>query len=101
MPKAKAKFDSKVFLTTLDGDRTVSHYGKDEVVFEQGRPADAVFYIRSGKVKIVVTSEQGKEAVVAILETGDFFGEGSGSRCAYRRPGPSRTARSCGSRKQP
>jgi CRP-like cAMP-binding protein len=76
MPKAKAKFDPEVFLATFDGDRTVSQYGKDEVVFEQGRPANAVFYIQSGKIKILVTSEQGKEAVVAILGTGDFFGEG-------------------------
>jgi CRP/FNR family transcriptional regulator, cyclic AMP receptor protein len=74
--KAKAKFDPEVFLATLDGGRTISHYQKDGVVFEQGQPADAVFYIQRGKLKILVTSEQGKEAVIAILETGDFFGEG-------------------------
>jgi CRP/FNR family transcriptional regulator, cyclic AMP receptor protein len=74
--KAKAKFDPQVFLATLDGGRTISALGTDEVVFEQGQAADAVFYIQSGKIKIVVASEQGKEAVVAILATGDFFGEG-------------------------
>jgi CRP/FNR family cyclic AMP-dependent transcriptional regulator len=72
----KAKFDPDVFLASLDGDRTISHYEKDEVVFTQGQPADAIFYIQSGRIKILVTSEQGKEAVVAMPGTGDFFGEG-------------------------
>ena len=72
----KAKFDPDVFLASLDGDRTISHYEKDEVVFTQGQPADAIFYIQSGKIKILVTSEQGKEAVVAMPGRGDFFGEG-------------------------
>ena len=72
----KAKFDPDVFLASLDGDRTISLYEKDEVVFTQGQPADAIFYIQSGKIKILVTSEQGKEAVVAMPGTGDFFGEG-------------------------
>ena len=51
-------------------------YRKDEIVFSQGDPADAVFYIQRGKVKVTVVSEQGKEAVVAMLGTNDFFGEG-------------------------
>jgi CRP/FNR family cyclic AMP-dependent transcriptional regulator len=72
----KAAFDASVFLATLDGGRTISDYRKGEVVFSQGGAADAVFYIQRGKVKIVVTSEQGKEAVVAILGTGEFLGEG-------------------------
>ena len=72
----KVRFDPKVFLATVDGGRTVADYRKDEVIFSQGDPADAVFYVQKGKVKIVVTSEQGKEAVVAILGTGEFFGEG-------------------------
>jgi len=74
--KARGKFDPELFLATIDGGRTISPYGKDEVVFDQGRAADSVFYIRNGQIKIAVTSEQGKEAVVAILGTGDFFGEG-------------------------
>ncbi|MGI8569594.1 MAG: Crp/Fnr family transcriptional regulator, partial [Methylocella sp.] len=49
---------------------------KDEIVFAQGDPADAAFYIHRGKVKVTVVSEQGKEAVVAMLGTNDFFGEG-------------------------
>ena len=60
----------------MDGGRTVSDYRKDAVIFSQGDPADAVFYIQKGKVRIAVTSEQGKEAVVAILGAGAFFGEG-------------------------
>ena len=74
--KAKSKFDPKVFLATVDGGRTVSNYRKDDVIFSQGAPADAVFYIQKGKVKVAVTSEQGKEAVVAILDAGSFLGEG-------------------------
>jgi CRP/FNR family cyclic AMP-dependent transcriptional regulator len=72
----KVAFDSKVFLATVNRGRTISNYRKDEVIFSQGEPADAVFYIQRGKVKIMVTSEEGKEAVVAILGTGEFFGEG-------------------------
>jgi CRP/FNR family transcriptional regulator, cyclic AMP receptor protein len=74
--KAKSKFDPKVFLATVDGGRTVASPRNGDVIFSQGDPADAVFYIRTGKVKIAVTSEQGKEAVVAILGPGAFFGEG-------------------------
>jgi CRP-like cAMP-binding protein len=60
----------------VDGGRTVSKYRKNQTVFSQGDLADSVFYIQQGKVKKTVISEQGKEAVVALLETGDFFGEG-------------------------
>ena len=56
--------------------RAISDYRKDQSVYTQGEPADFVFYIQSGKVKKTVVSEQGKEAVVALLGTGDFFGEG-------------------------
>jgi CRP/FNR family cyclic AMP-dependent transcriptional regulator len=72
----KAPFDPNAFLATLDGGRTISHYRKDQTVFSQGSSADAVFYIRSGKVKVTVVSEQGKEAVVAILGPDEFCGEG-------------------------
>ena len=51
-------------------------YRNDQIVFSQGQVADAVFYIQQGKVKLTVVSEQGKEAVVAILGPGHFFGEG-------------------------
>ena len=74
--KAKLPFDPKAFLSKVNGGRAVSDYRKDQIVFRQGDPSDAVFYIQSGKVKKTVVSEQGKEAVVAILEASDFFGEG-------------------------
>ena len=72
----RAVFDPKAFLATVNHGRTVSEYRKDEVVFLQASPADSVFYIQKGKIKIVVASTQGKEAVVALLGPGDFFGEG-------------------------
>ena len=56
--------------------KTISKYRKDQIIFSQGQVADAIFYIQQGKVKLTVVSEQGKEAVVAILEPGQFFGEG-------------------------
>ena len=74
--KAKPAFDLEAFLATADGGRTIASYAKGGTVFAQAEPADAVFYIQNGKVKIAVTSDQGKEAIVAILGTGDFFGEG-------------------------
>jgi CRP-like cAMP-binding protein len=74
--KRKRPFNVETFLATVDGGRTVSNYRKNQRVFSQGDPADAVFYIQGGKVKVTVVSEQGKEAVVAIQGQGDFFGEG-------------------------
>ena len=72
----KVPFDPKVFLATVNGGRSISKYRKDETVFSQSSAADAVFYIQKGKVKITVVSEQGKEAVVAILGPDEFCGEG-------------------------
>jgi CRP/FNR family cyclic AMP-dependent transcriptional regulator len=74
--KAKSNFDPKIFLATVNGGRTIGSYRKREVIFSQGKPADAVFYIQKGKVKITVISEQGKEAVVAVLGPDEFCGEG-------------------------
>ena len=74
--KRKPPFDPKVFLDTENVGRTISRYRKDQKVFSQGSSADAVFYIQKGKVKITVVSEQGKEAVVAILGPDEFCGEG-------------------------
>jgi CRP-like cAMP-binding protein len=74
--KHQPSFNPKSFLAMVGEGRSIGEYGKDEIVFEQGDPADAVFYIQSGKVKVTVLSEQGKEAVVAMLGTNDFFGEG-------------------------
>jgi CRP/FNR family cyclic AMP-dependent transcriptional regulator len=74
--KKKLPFDPKAFLSKVNGGRTVREYRKNQIVYRQGDPADAVFYIQSGEVKKTVISEQGKEAVIAVLRTGDFFGEG-------------------------
>jgi CRP/FNR family cyclic AMP-dependent transcriptional regulator len=74
--KRKKPFDVKTFLATVDGGRTISNYLKNQTVFSQGDLADAVFYVRDGKVKITVVSGQGKEAIVATHGTDDFFGEG-------------------------
>ena len=74
--KAKLPFDPKAFLAKVDGGRSVSDYPKNQIVYVQGDPADSVFYIQKGKAKVTVLSEQGKEAVVALLATSDFFGEG-------------------------
>ncbi|CAN5922481.1 Crp/Fnr family transcriptional regulator [soil metagenome] len=77
MAKKRANgFDPRKFLATVNHGRTVSTYGKEEVIFLQARPADAVFYVMKGKIKIVVASKQGKEAVVGLLGPGEFFGEG-------------------------
>src|SRR3984957_5419158 len=72
----RPSFNSKTFLARVGKGRSVREYRKGQIVFSQGEPADAVFYIQKGKVKLTVVSEQGKEAVVAILGTDDFFGEG-------------------------
>jgi len=72
----KRPFDPKSFLAKVGEGRSISKYRKDEVVFSQGDPADAVFYIQKGKLKVTVVSGQGKEAVVAILGADEFCGEG-------------------------
>jgi CRP/FNR family cyclic AMP-dependent transcriptional regulator len=69
-------FDPKVFLARANGGRTVDRYRIKSRVFVQGDAADSLFYIQEGKVKLTVVSRQGKEAVIAILEAGEFFGEG-------------------------
>jgi CRP-like cAMP-binding protein len=74
--KANAPFDVKSILAKVGRGRSIAKYGKDHIIFSQGEPADAVFYIQKGKVKITVVSPQGKEAVTAILGSDDFFGEG-------------------------
>ena len=74
--KAKASFDPKTFLASVGDGKTITKYQEGRVVFSQGDAADAVFYIQKGQVKLTVISEQGKEAVVAILGPGHFFGEG-------------------------
>ncbi len=73
---AKRDFDPQKFLSTLgDGRKTVALSNK-QAAFTQGDPADAVFYIRGGKIRLTVVSKDGKEATLGILSPGDFFGEG-------------------------
>jgi len=69
-------FDPKQFLASVGEGKTILKYRKGQTVFSQGDVADAVFYLQKGKLKLTVVSEQGKEAVVAILGPGSFFGEG-------------------------
>lgn len=68
--------DVNSFIAKVDGGRTNRIYGVGELVFRQGDPADAIFFIQSGTAKVAVVSEQGKEAVVALHKPGEFFGEG-------------------------
>ena len=75
--KKPAPFDPGTYLVKVRGGEAVKEYRKKQTIFLQGSPADAVFYIEKGKVKLTVLSTRGKEAVVAILGSGDFFGEGS------------------------
>jgi CRP-like cAMP-binding protein len=75
-PKRRPSFDPKSFLAKVGEGRSIDRFGKDQIVFSQGDPADAVFYIQKGKAKVTVVSEQGKEAVVAMFGTNEFFGEG-------------------------
>jgi CRP/FNR family transcriptional regulator, cyclic AMP receptor protein len=75
-PSALAPFDPKVFLGKVGKGRTLVPYKKDQVVFSQGDAADSLYFVQKGKIKISVVSARGKEAVIAILGTGAFFGEG-------------------------
>jgi CRP/FNR family transcriptional regulator, cyclic AMP receptor protein len=71
-----AEFDPAKFLETAAKGRVIAHHAKKQVIFTQGDTADSVFYIRKGKVKVTVVSTRGKEAVVALLDVDEFFGEG-------------------------
>ena len=86
MPRAKARvqprakppaFDAESFFTSAGAPKQVTTYPKGKVVFSQGQPSDTVFYVQKGEIKISVLSRGGKEAVVAMLGPGDFFGEGA------------------------
>src|ERR1700684_1341175 len=73
---ANHSFDPKAFLAKVGHGKTVLIFKTNQRIFEQGDVADTIFYIQTGKVKVTVVSDQGKEAVVGILEPGQFFGEG-------------------------
>src|ERR1700730_3979610 len=74
--KKKRDFDPKTFLATIGEGRKIVPFQKKQTVFAQGNPADAVFYIQKGKVKLTVVSSDGKEETIGILSDGDFLGEG-------------------------
>src|SRR6202167_282736 len=74
--KKLIKFDTKTFLSTINGGRKIEAFAKKQTIFAQGDSSDAVFYIKKGKVRLTVVSEIGKEATIGILNEGDFFGEG-------------------------
>jgi CRP/FNR family cyclic AMP-dependent transcriptional regulator len=73
---AKHPFNPQMFLSRVGTGKTVSKYRSGQVIFAQGDVADTIYYLQRGRVKVVVLSEQGKEAVVGLLEAGQFFGEG-------------------------
>jgi CRP/FNR family transcriptional regulator, cyclic AMP receptor protein len=72
----KNTFDAQVFLQSVGASRRLEEFRKKQAIFSQGRPADSVMYVQKGSVKLTVVNESGKEAVVAIFGSGDFFGEG-------------------------
>ena len=76
MVSVKDPFDPLAFLAKVGAGKTILEFHKNQNVFVQGDVADTVFYLQKGRLKLTVTSEHGKEAVVAILEPGQFFGEG-------------------------
>jgi CRP-like cAMP-binding protein len=73
--KRTKRFNPQTFLAKVGHGKTLLQARKNQVIFSQGNAADAVFYIQAGQVKLTVVSQQGKEAIVAILERGSFFGE--------------------------
>ena len=75
--KKLREFDPKTFLATIGAGRKLLTVSKKQVIFAQGDDADAVFYIQMGKVRLTVVSKIGKEATIAIMNQGNFFGEGA------------------------
>jgi len=88
LPEREPSFEPAKFFATTGVGRVISTYPKKDVIFAQGNDANAVFYIKKGKVKVSVASEQGKDAVVAILGPDEFVGEG----CLIGQPKRSATA---------
>jgi CRP-like cAMP-binding protein len=77
VPENGRKFDAQVFLDTIGEGRKALLFPKKQSIFAQGDPADAVFYLQTGKIRLTVVSKEGKEATIGILSDGSFFGEGS------------------------
>ena len=74
--KEPPRFNPKIFLAKVSNGKTMLTSPKRQIIFSQGDAADAVFYIQKGRIKLSTLSQEGKEAVVAILEPGNFLGEG-------------------------
>jgi len=74
--KKDGPVDWESSLAGISQGKTIAEYGPERRIFDQGRPADCLYYLRRGKVKLSVISQQGKEAIVATLSTGEFLGEG-------------------------
>jgi CRP-like cAMP-binding protein len=89
-----AHFDSRTFLTSVGAGRSSATLQPKELVYRQGDPADAVYYIESGKIQLTVVSEHGKEGVIAMLQPGEFFGEGCIAGQPFRMASASATAKS-------
>jgi CRP-like cAMP-binding protein len=75
--KKNRAFDPKTFLATIGDGRKMVALAKGQTIYTQGDPADSVFYLQKGKVRLTVVSKAGKEATIAILNEGSFFGEGA------------------------
>src|SRR5438874_6709744 len=75
--KKNGRFDPGTFLATIGIGRTILAIAKKQAIFAQGDEADAIFYVQKGKVRLTVVSKIGKEATIAIVNQGNFFGEGS------------------------
>jgi len=82
--KKRRNFDPHAFLATIGEGRKSLLFRSKQRIFAQGDPADAVFYIQTGKVKLTVVSKTGREATIGVLKEGDFFGEGSLAGQAFR-----------------
>jgi CRP-like cAMP-binding protein len=76
LPAKTRRFDAQAFLDSAGAARRVLEFPKGTVIYTQGEPADSVFYVQRGNVKLSVVSNTGKEAIVGMLKLGDFFGEG-------------------------
>jgi CRP/FNR family transcriptional regulator, cyclic AMP receptor protein len=74
--KKLSKFDTRTFLSTINGGRKIVVFSKKQAIFAQGDSADAVFYIKEGKIRLTIVSKSGKVATLGILNDGDFIGEG-------------------------
>jgi len=81
--RSAKRFDPKAFLTQAGIGRTVHHYSPKQTIFSQGERAEAVFYIQAGRVRLSVLSDQGKEATIALLSSGDFLARGASPRSTH------------------